>query len=266
MPDIHTLLSAALLGIIEGLTEFLPVSSTAHLLLADRLLGFGSKAGVFEVAIQTGAVTAIILTFWQRLWPMVVQAPTHPDKRHELMVLVIAFMPAMVIGGLLHDFVKHILFENMTVIAAALILGGLAILMIERTARQPKIQALAQMPFQTALWIGLCQCLALVPGVSRSGATIMGALALGVDRKTAAEFSFFLAVPTLAAATALDLYKNFHLLQTEDWQLIGVGFVTAYLSARVVAREFIGFVSRYGFAPFAMYRILLGLFMLWYFN
>lgn len=251
-------LDAALLGLIEGLTEFLPVSSTGHLIIFDTLLGFEGPPGkVFEVVIQLGAILAICTVYFARLWKVVTGLKDDPGARHFAVAVILAFLPAMVLGAALHGVIKAVLF-NPTVVSIALILGGVAILMAERLVPVPRYHQIERFPAPLALKIGLCQCLALVPGVSRSGATILGSLLMGVDRRTAAEFSFFLAIPTMAGATVYDLYKNWSLMSVDSALLIGVGFVTAFIAAALVVKVLVDFVGRYGFAPFAWYRIAIG--------
>lgn len=251
-------LSAILLGIVEGLTEFLPVSSTGHLLVVEDLLGFAGPPGqVFPVVIQFGAILSVIVIYWQKFWGTAVGLPDDPKARHFLYTLVVAFIPSAIAGALLHGFIKEVLFAP-GVVAVALIAGGVAILVIERIVPEPRHAQSDRLPLATALHIGLCQLLSLVPGVSRSGATILGAMMLGVERKAAAEFTFFLAVPTMLGATVYDLYKNWSALDAGDGVIILVGFVVSFASAYVVVRTFIAFISRYGFAPFAWYRIGFG--------
>jgi undecaprenyl-diphosphatase len=255
---IENWINAVLMGLVEGVTEFLPVSSTGHLLLMDRILGFkGPEGNVFEIVIQFGAILAVMAVYFHRLWQVAVNAPHDPAARRFIYAVLLSFAPAMVIGFFAHDFIKAYLF-NPYVVAVSFIIGGFAILWIEKKAPAPIVDEIETMPMKTALWIGFAQCLSMIPGVSRSGATIMGALLLKVERKTAAEFSFFLAIPTMAAATAYDLYKNFHHLTADDGVLIGIGFVVSFLSAVVVVKTFVGFVGRHGFAPFAWYRIAAG--------
>lgn len=255
MPD---WLGAIILGIVEGLTEFLPVSSTGHLLLMDRLLDFQGPPGhVFDIVIQFGAILAVVLVYFQRLWKVLIDAPHDLRARRFIGAVLVAFLPAMVIGAFAHGFIKEVLF-NPWIVAVAFIVGGFAILAIERAAKNPSIREIEDMPMPTALKIGFVQCLAMIPGVSRSGATIMGALLLGLERKVAAEFSFFLAIPTMAGATAYDLYKNRDTLTMDGSALIAIGFVVAFFSALIVVRSFVGFVGRHGFAPFAWYRIAAG--------
>lgn len=252
-------LDAILLGLVEGLTEFLPVSSTGHLILLVDLLGFQGPPGkVFEVTIQLGAILAICVVYFARLW----RVATHglkgdPAAWRFIVAVLLAFLPAMLLGAGLHGFIKSTLF-NPTVVSVMLIAGGIAILLIERFLPVPRYDAIERFPAPLALKIGLFQCLALVPGVSRSGATILGSLLMGVDRRTAAEFTFFLAIPTMAGATVYDLYKNWSAMSFDSGALIAVGFVTAFVAAALVVKTLVDFVGRYGFAPFGWYRIALG--------
>jgi len=253
---------AGLLGLLEGLTEFLPVSSTGHLILLARLIGFEGPPGfVFEVAIQLGAILAVCVLYWRRLLAVLLGLPGDPAARRFALAVLLAFLPAAVIGALAHGFIKAVLFSPY-VVAVSLIAGGIAILAIERGIRQGwapvRVTSVAGMPWRVALGIGFCQCLAMVPGVSRSGASIMGALLLGVERRTATEFSFFLAIPTMLGATVYDLYKNRHALTPEGGALIALGFVAAFLAALLVVRWLVGYVGRHGFGGFAYYRIALG--------
>lgn len=251
-------LQVLLLGVLEGLTEFIPVSSTGHLILMQAVLGFEGPPGrVFEIAIQLGAILAVVLLYFGRLWGVLLGLPRDPAARHFAIAILLAFLPAAVVGALAHGFIKSVLFSPW-VVATSLVLGGIAILLIERARPNPTIHGMEQLPLARALAIGALQCLAMIPGVSRSGATIMGALLLGVDRRTAAEFSFFLAIPTMFGAVVYDLYKNRASLTLDGGIVIAVGFVAAFLTALLVVRAVIGFVARHGFAPFAWYRIALG--------
>ncbi len=251
-------LQVLLLGVLEGLTEFIPVSSTGHLILMEAVIGFEGPPGqVFEIAIQLGAILAVVLLYFSKLWGVLVGLPRDPAARHFAIAVLLAFLPAAAIGVVAHGFIKSVLFSPW-VVAVSLIVGGIAILLIERARPQPVIHAIEQLPLGRALAIGFLQCLAMIPGVSRSGATIMGALLLGVDRRTAAEFSFFLAIPTMFGATVYDLYKNRGTLTLDGGLVIAVGFAAAFISALLVVRAVIGFVARHGFAPFAWYRIALG--------
>ncbi len=252
--------SAIILGIVEGITEFLPVSSTGHLILADQLLGYDpEKWKLFNIAIQPGAILAIIVLYW-RTFMGVLTGLFARDSAAIAFVrnLLIAFLPAVVLGL---AFGKQIdaLLESARVVAWALIIGGIAILLVERFARPSETGGVAAVSMRQSLMVGLVQCLAMIPGVSRSGSTILGAMSFGVDRKTAAEFSFFLAVPTLSGATALQLYKARDAITAEDLGLIGIGFIVSFGVALIVVRAFMAIVTRHGFAPFAWYRIAAGI-------
>lgn len=255
----QSLFDVVLLGIIEGLTEFLPVSSTGHLILASELLGFKGEAELaFKIAIQLGAILAVLVAYRQRFTDVITGLGRRdPQAIAFTRNIFLGFLPAMIIGVFAYETIKVMLESPMTV-AIALIVGGVAILVIERmvhSARYPSVEAI---PGVTAFLIGVGQCLAMIPGVSRSGATIMGGLLAGVERKTAAEYSFFLAVPTMTAATAYALYKNRASLAIGDMTAIGIGFTVAFLVALVVVKGFVAIVGRYGFAPFAWYRIVVG--------
>jgi len=248
-----------LLGIVEGLTEFLPVSSTGHLILATELLGFDAQAwAVFNIAIQPGAILAIVVLYWRTFMDVLAGLVRwEPSAVAFTRNLLIAFFPAVILGLAFGDQIDKLL-ENAVVVAWALIIGGVAILVVEKLAKTSDAGGVAGVPFKTAIGIGLVQCIAMIPGVSRSGATILGAMAMGVDRKTAAEFSFFLALPTLTGATVLQLYKNRGLLTPDDFGAIAIGFAVSFIVALVVVKAFLKIVTRYGFAPFAWYRIFAG--------
>ena len=250
---------ALLLGFIEGLTEFLPVSSTGHLILAGELVGFTDNSSVaFKIAIQLGAILAVLLVYWRRFWTV----GTGLLRREAGAVaftrnILLGFAPALVIGVVAYDAIRAAM-QTPEIVAIALIVGGILILVLERVVKTVRFHAVEEIPFGTALSIGLVQCTAMLPGVSRSGATIMGGLMMGVERKTAAEFSFFLAVPTMMAATVYALWKDRALLNADDLGMIGIGFTMAFLVAVVVVKAFVAIVGRYGFAPFAYYRIIAG--------
>ena len=255
----HSLLSVIILGIVEGVTEFLPVSSTGHLILAGTLLGYDEDQWkVFNIVIQLGAILAIVVLYW-RTFAAVLGGllKRRPDALRFTRNVLLGFVPAGVIGFALHKQIEALL-GHAEVVAIALIVGGIAILVIERLAKQATVHGVAAIPAKTSLGIGFAQCLAMVPGVSRSGATIMGALTMGVERRTAAEFSFFLAVPTMLGATVLELWKNRALLNAGEVHDIAIGFVVAFVVAVIVVRAFVAVISRYGFTPFAWYRILAG--------
>ena len=253
------LLTVILLGIVEGVTEFLPVSSTGHLILAGTLLGVQDQAtATFDIVIQLGAILAVIVLYWRRFWDVALGlAGGQPKSWAFVRNIALGFLPAAAIGVVVYKAVKALL-ESPTVVAVALIVGGIAILVIERLVKQARIESVEAMPWSTALGVGVVQCLAMIPGVSRSGATIMGALSLGVDRRAAAEFSFFLAIPTMLAASGYDLLKSGATLGQGEWLSIAIGFVVSFVVALVVIRWFVGIVSRHGFAPFAWYRIVVG--------
>ncbi len=253
---------ALLLGIVEGLTEFVPVSSTGHLILLIDLLGAQMPPGqVFEIVIQLGAILAVCWHYRAKLFGALCAAPTNPQKRWFLASIVLAFLPAAVLGVLFHGFIKSVLF-NPIVVASMLVAGGFLMLLVEKYKPEPIHHDSEGFSWQLALKVGFCQALAMIPGTSRSGATIMGALLLRVDRKAATEFSFFLAIPTMFGATVYDLYKSWNLLSLEAAELIAVGFVAAFIAALLVVKTVIAFISRHGFAPFAYYRIVLGTIML----
>ena len=256
--EADTIASAIILGIVEGLTEFIPVSSTGHVLLLGDLLGFESAGKAFEVLIQLGAICALLAVYAVKLTKIVLAVPTDPAARNFCAGIVVAFLPAAVAGVLLHDFIKTVLFETPELICTTLILGGVALLLIDRKAPAPRYHDATHFPLWLAFAIGCCQMLALVPGVSRSGATIGGALLLKADKRSAAEFSFFLALPTMTGAFVYDLYANRNVLSTNDALIIAIGFVTAFVAAVFVVRTLLDFVSRHGFTPFAWWRIVVG--------
>ena len=254
----QSLVVAAFLGLLEGLTEFIPVSSTGHILLAGHFLGFESAGRSFEVVIQLGAVLAVLGVYAAKLWAVFSSAPRDPAARRFIGAVLLAFLPAVVIGVLAHDFIKAVLFESPRLIAVNLVLGGIVLLFVDRLAQTPRYEGAMDVPLGTALKIGLIQCLAMVPGVSRSGATIVGALMLGVSRRGAAEFSFFLSMPTMAGAFAYDLWKNRDVLDSGALTEIGIGFAMALLSAVFVVRGLLAYVSRHGYALFGWWRIAVG--------
>lgn len=249
---------ATLLGVVEGLTEFIPVSSTAHILLLGRAIGFQSTGNVFEVLIQLGAVLAVVTVYFAKLWQLLVTLPSSAESRRFVLGILVAFLPAAVIGALAHSIIKEILFESPATMCVALIIGGFILLAIDRMKLERRYDDVMQFPLSMCLKIGLFQCLAMIPGTSRSGATIVGALLLGAQKRAAAEFSFFLAMPTMAGAFAYDLFKNRDALSTDDAALIAVGFVAAFVSGVIVVRYLLDFVARHGFAPFAYWRIAVG--------
>jgi undecaprenyl-diphosphatase len=253
-----TIFQAALLGLVEGLTEFIPVSSTAHLLLLGHFLGFKSPGRAFEVLIQLGAIFAVVGVYFTRLVRIALALPSDPGARRFVLGILLAFLPAAVLGVLLHDFIKDVLFESPTIICITLIVGGLVLMWLDSIDLRPRYTEATEFPLALCFKIGVVQCLAMIPGVSRSGATIGGALLMGTDKRSAAEFSFFLAMPTMAGAFAYDLYKNLDVLGSEDAKLIAVGFVMSLISGVIVVRALLDFVSRHGFTPFAWWRIVVG--------
>lgn len=255
--------TAILLGIVEGLTEFLPVSSTGHLILATRLFGYDSSIwATFNIVIQLGAILAVIVQFWRTFLAVGTGLlKLNPTSIRFVRNVLLAFIPSAILGLLLNDWIESLLGEP-AVVAWALIIGGIAILGIEKVARPGPLTGVAELPARQCLGVGLAQCLAMVPGVSRSGATIMGALLMGIERRTAAEFSFFLAVPTMMGATTLELVKHHEALMAGTgpvgWTEIAIGFFVSFVVALVVIKAFMAFVSKSGFAPFAWYRIVAG--------
>lgn len=255
-------LVAALLGLLEGMTEFIPVSSTGHILLAGHFLGFDSPARVFEVLIQFGAILAILGIYSGRLWRLFAAAPHDPRARRFILAVLLAFLPAVVVGVMAHSVIKEVLFETPMLIAVMLVVGGVVLLFADRLARNPRYHAAEDLPPRVAFGIGLIQCLAMVPGVSRSGATIVGGLALGADKRTAAEFSFFLSMPTMLGAFVYDLAKNRDVLDSAALGNILVGFVCAFVAAILVVRWLLDYVSQHGYGVFAWWRIIVGSFVI----
>jgi undecaprenyl-diphosphatase len=262
--EVIVALKALLLGVLEGLTEFIPVSSTGHLLLMRHVLGFqGPTSGVFVIAIQLGAILAVCWLYRVKIRRTVAGLFREPVATRFAVNVLVGFLPAAAIGAMAHGFVKNVLFNDRVapwVVASALVLGGLAILLIERIAPRPSTKSIDELNWKTALGVGFCQTVAMIPGVSRSGATIMGARLLGVERATAAEFSFFLAIPTMLGATVYDVLRSWSTLGTDSdgMLMIAIGFAAAFVVAMAVVSRLVAFISRYGFAPFAWYRIGLG--------
>ncbi|WP_137129737.1 undecaprenyl-diphosphate phosphatase [Rhizobium sp. FY34] len=254
----QSIISALILGLIEGLTEFIPVSSTAHVLLAGHFLGFESPGNTFAVLIQLGAILAILLVYFQRLLNIALTLPSNAQSRRFVLTVLLAFLPAAVIGAIAHDFIKTVLFETPMLICVMLILGGVILLVVDRMKFTPRYTDVMDYPPSLAFKIGLFQCLAMIPGTSRSGATIVGSLLMGTDKRSAAEFSFFLAMPTMVGAFVLDLYKNRDALSFDDMGVIAIGFIAAFITALFVVKSLLDFVSSRGFAPFAWWRILVG--------
>ena len=256
-------LTAILLGIVEGLTEFVPVSSTGHLMLASELFGYNAAQwALFNVLIQLGAILAVVVLYWRTFWQAGLGVlKLEPQGLRFARNIVVAFIPAAILGVLLKDQID-VLLETPKVVGWTLLLGGIAILAIERLVTIGDDVPVAELPLGKVVGVGIAQCLAMVPGVSRSGATIMGALSMGVGRKTAAEFSFFLAVPTMLGATTLQLWDHRHELAAGSgvvgWQQIAIGSAVSFVVALAVIKAFVAYVSRHGFAPFAWYRIVVG--------
>lgn len=256
--DLLDLARAAILGIVQGLTEFLPVSSTAHLLISENLIGYDDPGGAFTVMIQLGSILAVMWLYRKRIFDVVTGLPSKPEARRFAVMLFLAFLPAVFVGLFAADFVKTVLYESLGVIGWALLLGGIVMLGAEYFRPEPQVADAADTPIVRAIGIGIFQTLALVPGVSRSGATIYGGLLLGLERRAAAEFSFFLAMPTMAAAFVHDFLQVKDHITSDRIAEISVGFVFAFLSAAVVVKPFLDFVTRIGFGPFAVYRIIVG--------
>ena len=264
--DIALLIKAAIMGVVEGLTEFLPISSTGHLILAGALLGFDDdKAKVFDIAIQTGAIFAVILVYWQKIRDTVLALPTDRQAQRFALNVLIAFLPAVILGLLFGKAIKAHLFTPV-VVASTFIIGGFIILWAERRQqRNPtlaRIHEVEQMTPLDALKVGLAQCLAMVPGTSRSGATIIGGMLFGLSRKAATDFSFYLAIPTLMGAGAYSLYKERALLSLADVPLFAVGLVVSFLSAWLCIRWLLRYIATHSFAGFAYYRIVFGIVVL----
>jgi undecaprenyl-diphosphatase len=257
MPD-RNIAEALLLGLLEGLTEFIPVSSTGHILLAGHFLGFESTGKAFEVLIQLGAILAILSVYAAKLWRLAAALPHDPGARRFVLGILIAFLPAMLVGILAHDFIKAVLFETPKLICIMLILGGIVLLVVDRLPLKPRYHDVTEFPLMLCLKIGFVQCLAMIPGTSRSGATIVGSLLLGADKRSAAEFSFFLAMPTMTGAFAYDLVSNSAVLTESDLVLVAVGFIAAFLMAVVVVKSLLGYVSKRGYGLFGWWRLVVG--------
>jgi len=263
-----TIITAILLGIVEGLTEFIPVSSTGHLILASEIFGYDAAVWkVFNVVIQLGAILAVVVLYWRTFWAVGMGLlKWRSESVAFLRNVLLGFLPSAVLGFALKDYIDVLLGSPM-VVAWALVLGGIAILGIEKVAKPGPASGVAQLPARQALGVGFMQCLAMIPGVSRSGATIMGALAMGIERRTAAEFSFFLAIPTMMGATTLELWDARASLAggmgPVGWTEIAIGFAVSFVVALAVIKAFVAFVSRSGFAPFAWYRIAAGILAIW---
>jgi undecaprenyl-diphosphatase len=253
---------AALLGIVQGLTEFLPISSTAQLLIVERLIGFDDPGGLFTVMIQLGSILAVVWLYRAKIFAVIAGLPSDPEARRFAFKVILATVPSLVAGALFSAYVKRVLYTTLTVAAFAFIIGGIIMLVVERFRPLPDIHTVDDLPLGRALAVGAFQALALIPGVSRSGGTIVAAMAMKVERAAAAEFTFFLAMPTMAAAFAHDLLELRHGIGASRAPEIAVGFVMAFLGALLVVRPFLNYVRRRGFAPFAWYRIVLGAILL----
>ncbi len=263
--DFALLFKALILGIVEGLTEFLPVSSTGHLIVAGDLLDFNDAKGkVFEIVIQLGAILAVCWEFRERLFKVARGVGRDAVANRFVINLFVAFLPAAVLGLAFHKLIKTLLFNPITV-AIALIVGGLIIFWVERLNHQPRITDIDQMDWKDALKVGFAQALAMIPGTSRSGATIIGGMLFGLSRQTATEFSFFLAIPTMFAATFYDVYKNRELLSLADLDMFAVGFVVSFISAFWAVKGLLRYVAHHNFNAFAWYRVIFGAIVLFYF-
>lgn len=259
----QSIFEAILLGLVEGITEFIPVSSTAHLLITSWLLGLDSEAekafwDTFNVLIQFGAILAVVVAYFGRLWKVLLALPSDPSARRFVVSIVVAFLPAAVVGLVAHDFIKTVLFDSPILICVVLILGGVVLALIDRLKVERIHTDAMRYPLRLAFAIGIFQVLAMIPGVSRSGATIVGALLMKSDKRAAAEFSFFLAIPTMLGAFVLDFYENAASLSGSNLGVIAIGFVISFVSALFVVRTLVAFVSRHGFAPFGYWRIAVG--------
>lgn len=259
--DLTLIVKAFVMGVLEGATEFLPVSSTGHLILAGWWLNFEAKDNVFEIVIQTGAILAICLLYFGKLWRTLIGLPRERSAQRFALAVAVAFLPAAVLGAIFHDFIKTAIFSPWTV-SVALIVGGIILVFVDRIRFETRVTDVDGITPLMALKIGLLQCFALIPGVSRSGATIVGSMLLGTDKKTAAEFSFFLAIPTLLGASAFDLSKSHGALLQEDYILIAIGFAAAFLTAILTVRSLVAWLTSHGFAVFGYYRIIVGTIML----
>ena len=253
------ILRAVILGIIEGVTEFLPVSSTGHLLLAERFFNLGEDNfwKSFAILIQLGAILSIVVIYFARLWSIALGMFTNADDRRFVIGVLIAFLPAVVVGLIAGKYIKLLLF-NPWVVCFSLIVGGAILLWVDQLDHDPHEHDATRFPLLTYLWIGIAQCLAMIPGVSRSGASIVAAMLLGADKRAAAEFSFFLAIPTMIGAFAYDFYKNRAEMTTDNLGIVAIGFVVSFITAIIVVKSFLGYVTRHGFVLFAWWRVIVG--------
>jgi undecaprenyl-diphosphatase len=256
---VFDLFKAVVLGVVEGLTEFLPVSSTGHLLLVEHFFGFDDAefGKSFAVLIQLGAILALLSIYFARLWKIAQALPYDPYARRFVIGVLIAFLPSAVIGALAYGIIKAVLF-NVWIVCIMLIIGGFVLLWIDRLDLSQRYHDATRFPLPMYLGIGFAQCVSMIPGVSRAGATIVAALLFGADRRAAAEFSFYLAMPTMVGAFTYDLYKNWHQLDGSNTMLVAVGFITSFIAGWIVVKSFLDYVSRHGFALFAWWRIIVG--------
>jgi len=252
-------LRAVILGVVEGVTEFLPVSSTGHLLLAGRFFGLGEDSfwKTFDVLIQLGAILAIVALYFQKLWKIALGMFSNDEDRRFVIGVLVAFLPAVIIGLIAGKYIKEILF-NPWVVCFSLIVGGAVLMWVDQIDHKPHEHDATKFPLLMYLWIGVAQCLAMIPGVSRSGASIVAAMLLGADKRAAAEFSFFLAIPTMVGAFAYDFYKSRADLTTDHLGLVAIGFVVSFITAMIVVKTFLGYVTRHGFQLFAWWRVIFG--------
>lgn len=255
---LETFINALILGLLEGLTEFIPVSSTGHILLAGHFLGFENEGKIFEVLIQLGAILAVLSVYTAKLLRIAADLPSSAKARRFVAGIVLAFLPSAFMGVLFHDLIKTVLFETPALICTTLIIGGIILLLVDRMTLQPKYTDIMDYPLSLCLKIGLFQVLALIPGMSRSGSTIVGSLLMGTDKRSAAEFTFFLAMPTMAGAFVYDLFQNRDIVTTDGLMVVAVGFVAAFIMAVLVVRWVLDYVSQHGFALFAWWRIIVG--------
>jgi undecaprenyl-diphosphatase len=252
-------LRAVILGVVEGVTEFLPVSSTGHLLLAGRFFGLGEDNfwKTFDVLIQLGAILAIVALYFSKLWKIALGMFSNPDDRRFVIGVLVAFLPAVVIGLIAGKYIKEILF-NPWIVCFSLIVGGAILMWVDQIDHKPHEHDATKFPLLTYLWIGVAQCLAMIPGVSRSGASIVAAMLLGADKRAAAEFSFFLAIPTMVGAFAYDFYKNRADMTTDHLGIVAIGFVVSFITAMIVVKTFLNYLTRHGFQLFAWWRVTVG--------
>ena len=250
---------AIILGIVEGITEFLPVSSTGHMLLVKRFFGLGEGAFwvSFVVLIQLGAILAIVVIYFAKLWRIAIGMFTNPDDRRFVIGVLVAFLPAVVVGLIFGKYIKALLFDPF-VVCFTLIAGGAILLWVDQLDLKPREDDATRLPLLMYLWIGIAQCVAMIPGVSRSGASIVAAMLLGADKRSAAEFSFFLAIPTMIGAFAYDFYKNRGEMTIDHVGVVAIGFVVSFITAIIVVKTFLTYVTRHGFALFAWWRVIVG--------